>query len=75
MINSEFESVDETDYPSVEAARHSAIAAATKVAAESISDGVLSAAVEVQIHQGTTLLARNVVSLSVSDLSGGELPL
>ena len=74
MINSEFESDDEADYASLEAARRSAITAATRVAAESIADGEDSASVEVQIHDGSTLIVRNVVNLSVSDLSGGDLP-
>ena len=74
MINSEFESDDEADYPSLELARKSAITTATRVAAEAVIDGESSVAVEVEIHDGDTLVARNVVSLSVSDLSGGDGP-
>ncbi|HEY7005762.1 MAG TPA: hypothetical protein VH392_04690 [Sphingomicrobium sp.] len=74
LINSEFESVGETDYPSLDAARKAAIATATKVVAESSAEEAPSVAVEVQIHEGETLVARHVVSLSVSDLSGGKRP-
>ena len=72
MTNSEFESVDEGDYPSLEAARRGAIATAGKVAAESIAAGAATAAVEVQIDQDCEMVARHVVTLSVSDLSGGQ---
>ena len=47
MINSEFESFDEADYPSLDVARQTAIATATKVAAESLLEGVATTAVEV----------------------------
>jgi hypothetical protein len=74
MINSDFESDGEADYPSLEAARKSAIKTATSIAAESVLEGISSVAVEVQIYDGDAVLVRNVVSLGVSDLSGGGLP-
>ena len=66
MINSDFESDGEADYPSLDAARKSAIKTATGIAAESVLDGVSS--------DGDSILVRNVVSLAVSDLSGGVIP-
>jgi hypothetical protein len=72
MINSEVESFEEIDFPSLDAARQAAINTAAKVAAESVWDGAASAAVEFQIHEGHAMVARHVVTLSVSDLSGGE---
>jgi hypothetical protein len=71
LINSEFESTDEADYPSIESARRSAIIGATQVVSDAIAQGQTSVAVEVQIHDRGQLVARNVVSLSVADLSGG----
>lgn len=72
LINSEFESVEEADYPSLTAARSAALGTATKVVAESIGDDGPNVAVEVQVHEGDKLVARHVVTLSVSDLSGGK---
>ena len=74
MINSDFESDGEADYPSLDATRKSAIKTATGIAAESVLDGVSSVAVELQIYDGDSILVRNVVSLAVSDLSGGVIP-
>ncbi|MGE5562550.1 MAG: DUF6894 family protein [Bacillota bacterium] len=72
MTNSEFESVDEADYPSLEAARRAAVATASRVVAEAIASGAPNSSVEVQIDEDGEMVARNVVTLSVSDLSGGE---
>jgi hypothetical protein len=74
MINSEFESDGEGDYPSLEAARSAAVSAATKVVAESLLEGDFSVAVEIQIYDGERLMLRNVLNLSLSNLFGGELP-
>jgi hypothetical protein len=72
MINSEFESFEEADYPSLDAARQMAISTATRIAAESLLDGVTTTAIEVEIHEQLAMVARHVVTLSVADLSGGE---
>ena len=72
MINSHFESTEEVDYPSIESARRGAVATAAKIAAESITAGAASAAVEVRIDESGTMLLREVVSISVADLMGGE---
>jgi hypothetical protein len=72
LINSEFESFDEAEYASLGDAVQTAIATATRVVAESISEGEPTAAVELQIREGEHLVARHVVTLSVSDLSGGQ---
>jgi hypothetical protein len=74
MINSEFESVEKVDYPSLDSARSAAITTATRVAAESAVEGHYSVAVEVQIHEGERMVARHVVTLSVSELITGEQP-
>ena len=70
LINSEFESCDESTYPSQELATASAIAGATRIVSDSITDGTPAAAIEIQIHAGETMVARKVVTLSVADLSG-----
>lgn len=72
LINSEFQSADEDDYPSIESALRSAIIGATRVASDAVAEGETSVAIEIQIHQGEQLVARNVVSLNIADLSGGS---
>lgn len=72
LINSEFESSDESGFPSLDSARRSATIGATQVVSDSIAKGAVSVAVEVQVYEGERLVARNVVSLNVADLSGGD---
>jgi hypothetical protein len=72
LTNSEFESFDESEYPSLDAARKMAIATATKIASESVLDVETSIAIQVEIHEQSALVARHVVTLSVADLSGAE---
>jgi len=72
LTNSEFESSDESDFPSLDSACRSAIMGATKVLSEAIVKGAVSVAVEIEVHEGDQLLARKVVSLNVADLSGGD---
>ena len=72
MINSEFESFDEADYPTLAAARQMAISTATKIASESVLDGETTTAVEIEIHEDSAMVARHVVTLSVADISGAE---
>ena len=68
MINSEFESADESDFPTLEAASRNAINAGARVVADAIVGGLEVAAVELQIHDGDRLVAHHVVSLSVAHL-------
>ena len=68
MINAEFESCDESDFPSLEAATKNAIASGTRVVADTIIGGQIVSAVELQIHEGEELVAHRIVSLSVADL-------
>jgi hypothetical protein len=68
MTNAEFESCDEGEYASLDAARRAAVAAAMSVASESIAMGKDTAAVELQIFDGDRLLAHQVVNLTVSEL-------
>jgi hypothetical protein len=72
MINSQFESADEVDYPSLEAARKAAIATATTIAGESIAEGEPASAVEIQIFDDGRLASRQVVTLSVAEFTVGE---
>ena len=72
MINSHFESVDEVDFGSIDAARQAAITAATSVVSESIAEGERTSAVEVQIFNDERLVSRQVITLSVSDFTTGE---
>jgi len=72
LINSEFESFDESDYPSLDAARQMAIKTATRIAADTIVEGITTTAVAVEIHEGEEMLTRQVVTISVSDLGGVE---
>jgi hypothetical protein len=72
MINSEFESTDDVDYPSLESARKAAIASATSIVAESIGQGEPTSAVEVQIFENDQMVSRQVVTLSVSQFTTGE---
>lgn len=68
MINSEFESSEESDYPSLDAAKKSATGSAIKVAAESITAGEETSAVHVRIEKDDRTVAHYVVNLSVSPL-------
>lgn len=68
MINAEFESCDESDFATLEAASKNAIASGARVVAESIVDGNVVSAVELQIHADDRLVAHHIVNMSVSDL-------
>lgn len=72
MINSDFESFEERDYRSLEAARQAAVVTAARIACESIAAGEPICAIELEIRDGDDLVARNVVTLSVADLSGAR---
>jgi hypothetical protein len=71
-INSEFESADEGEFDSLEAAKKSAIITASEIVGEAIAEGHPTSAVELQIFEGDQLVARQVVALSVTDLTTGE---
>ena len=68
MINAEFESCDESEFPSLEAASRNAINSGARVVADAIAGGDNVAAVELQLHEAEQLVAHHVVSLSVADL-------
>jgi hypothetical protein len=72
MINSDFDSVDEAEFASLEAARQLAVTTAVKVACESLASGGAAAAVELEISEGESVVARHVVTLSLADLAVGE---
>jgi hypothetical protein len=69
MINSDFKSCDDSEFASLDAARRASIATAAKVASESVAAGEMSAAVEVQIFESGQMVVRQVVTLSVAELT------
>ena len=71
LINSEFESCEEGDYASVEAALSSAIAAATEIAREAVLRGEIRSAGEIRVEVGDHVSGRRLVSLGVADLAPG----
>jgi hypothetical protein len=68
LINAEFESSDEAEYASAEEALRSAIAGATRIAGDSVAKGELSSAVEIQVYDGTELVDRHIVTVSLAGL-------
>jgi hypothetical protein len=68
MINSEFESCEEGEYSSIEAAKQSAIASGVRVATEAVARGEATAAVEIRIEEDGEIVLHHVVNLSVSKL-------
>lgn len=72
MINSHFESADELEFSSLDAARKSGVATATSIVSESIADGDPTSAVEVQIFENDELVSRQVITLSVAEFILGE---
>jgi len=72
MINSDFESCEESEYPSLEAAFKAGIAAASRVATEAIAEGHDSSSVEIRVEQGDDIVGRRVLTFSVSDLLTGQ---
>ena len=72
LINSEFDSADNADFPSLDAARKSAVHTATRVLVDAIHDGEATSAVEVQICEQGRMLSRQVVTISVVDLTADK---
>ena len=72
MINSDFDSCEEGEYPSVEAAFKAGIAAASRVATEAIAAGHESSSVEIRIEQADHIVGRRILTFSVSELLTGE---
>ena len=72
MINSEFQSCDDSEHDSLEAALKAGIAAAAKVATEAIAAGHQNSAVEIRIEQNGEVVERRVLTFSVSDLMVGS---
>ena len=68
MINSDFDSSEQNDYPSLEDASRNAIRSAVRVAADVIA-GEAVTTVEVRVSERDKLLARHVVTLSVAHLA------
>lgn len=72
LINSVFDSADEVEFPTLEAARKSGVETATKVVYESIVEGESTSAVEVQICERDQMVSRQVITLSVVDLTAAS---
>lgn len=72
MINSEFESREDSEFPSLEAAVRAAIVSATRVASEAIAEGSETSAVEIRIEKDEHVVAHHVVNLSVSQMLNDE---
>lgn len=72
LINAEFASSEEREYPSLEAARKIAVASAMRIASESVADGHPSSAVEIRIEENGRTVSHQVVNLSVSQLLVGD---
>ena len=72
MINSDFDSCEEGEYSSVEAAFKAGIAAASRVATEAIAAGLESSSVEIRIEQADHIVGRRILTFSVSELLTGE---
>lgn len=68
MVNAEFESSDEGDYASIDAAAKAATSAATSLVSESIAEGKSTAAIEFRIFEVERLALHRVVSLSVAEM-------
>ena len=72
MINSDFESSENGDYPSLEAAFKAGIAAASRVATEAIAAGHDNSSVEIRVEQADHIVGRRILTFSVSELLTGE---
>ena len=68
MVNAHFESSDESEYPSLDAALKAAVISAIRVTSDSVMEGTASSAVEVRISDADRILAHRVVNLSVSEM-------
>jgi hypothetical protein len=68
MINSDFVSCDQGEYSTPDAAFQAGIAAAVRVAGDSVVSGETAVAVEIRIEQGAGTIGRRVLSLSVAEL-------
>lgn len=71
MINSEFQSFEEGDYPSVDLALRAGVLAAVRVASEEVAAGEVNSAIEIRVEEGDRILARRIISFIISDLAIG----
>lgn len=72
MINSDFQSFEDDDYPSLEGALRAGVIAAANVASEKVAAGEANSAIEIRIEEGDRIIARRIVSFSIADLAIGE---
>ena len=72
MINSEFQSSQEDDFPSVEHALRTGVLAAANIASEQVAMGEANAAIEIRVEKDDQVLAPRIVTFSISDLAIGE---
>ena len=69
LVNADFESSADEPFDSVETATRAGLEGATSIARESLLGGECSTAVEVRVEEDGRVVARQVVTLSVSELS------
>lgn len=72
LINSEFQSFQDDDFPSVEHALRTGVLAGANIASEQVSSGKANAAIEIRVEEKDRVVARRIVSFSISDLAIGE---
>lgn len=72
MINSQFESAEEADFASLDTAQKSAITTAITIVGDAVAEGEIASAVEIQIFEAEQLLVRQVITLSVTELTSSQ---
>lgn len=72
MINSEFQSFEDGEYESVEAALNANVSAAAAVATEAVIGGEANTAIEIHVELNGKVVGRRVLSMSVSNLISDE---
>lgn len=68
IVNSMFESSEDGEFPSLDAALRVALNAGVKIAGETIAAGHETSAIEIRIEDDEEIVARRVLSFSVADL-------
>lgn len=75
IVGADFDAEDEgTDYPDAESAKRQAVKAAIAVAADEASRGMCGAVLEARIEDGSDVLARYIVAVSVEPLEPAGRP-
>ena len=72
LVNADFESSADEPFNSVQTATRAGLEGATSIARESLLGGERSTAVEVRVEQDGRAVARQVITLSVAELSADK---